>query len=100
MTTIKSNSKFWNKICENKGWTTRQSDVNTLYMLHFLLRMVLFSLYIWIHLDATERGVNLGCPLLVREFIGRPNPSLMAFSLGGRALAGPPFGSFVLTFLQ
>lgn len=74
--------------------------MNTLFWLHFLLRLFLFSLYIWIHLDATEGGVNLGRPLLAREFLGRPDPSLIAFSLGGRALAGPPFGSFVLTFLQ
>lgn len=92
------NAKFWNKICEKLE--TTQSDVNTFFWLHFLLRLVLFSIYIWIHLDATEGGVNLGRPLLVREFLGRPDPSLMAFSLGGWALAEPPFGSFVLTFLQ
>lgn len=98
MTTIKRNSKFWNKICEKLE--TRQSDVNTLFWPHFLLRLVLFSLYIWIHLDATEGGVNLGRLLMAREFLERPDPSLMAFSVGERALAGPPFGSFFLTFLQ
>lgn len=74
---------------------TRRSDVNTFFWLHFLLRPFLFSLYVWIHLDAAEGGGLFGRPLLAREFVG-PNSSLA----GRRALGGPPLGCFVLAFLQ
>lgn len=77
----------------------KRSDVNTFFWLHFLLRPFLFSLYVWIHLDAAEGGGHFGRPLLAREFVG-PDPSPVVRSLRRRALGGPPLGCFVLAFLQ